>query len=169
MEKKVTFEKMLEEYGRPVFRYIYSHIHHLENSEDLTQQTFIKLWEQKEKVETLEFPTKYLYKIALNEIRMYVRDNPSLVTLPDGVEIADPRSLNGEEMANISLIMEEIVKLTSLEREVITLHYLKQMSIKETSFAVGKPITATRVALFRALKKLKTNIQKTNLEEKNEK
>ena len=166
MEKKVTFDQLLDEYASPIFRYIYSHIHHLENAEDLTQQTFIKLWGQKEKVETLEFPAQYLYKIALNEIRMYVRDTPSFETIPDGIEIADPNSLTDGESKNISLIMEELVKLSSLEREIITFRYFQQMNIKETSFAVGKPITATRVALFRALKKLKTNITKKNLEEK---
>lgn len=166
MDKNIKFEEMIDEYSKPILRYIFSHIHNLEISEDLTQQTFIKIWKKREKILAMQYPISYLYKTALNEIRMHIRNNHALETIPVGIEVADPNSLSDIEIDNIPLLLDELSKLSALDREIITFRYLQQMNNKETSIAVGKPQTATRIALFRALKKLKTNIIKTKSEEK---
>jgi RNA polymerase sigma-70 factor (ECF subfamily) len=158
MEKKEKFNKLITEYTKPVFRYIYAHVHEFDLAEDLTQQTFFKVWEHKSKMDFQSSVLPYLYKTALNEIRLYYRNPATITTKPDGLEIVDPRSLHNPEHDQTSLLLDELSKLSDYERELITFRYIDQMDLAEASRITGKPIIATRVALHRALKKLKSKI-----------
>ncbi len=160
MKNEINFIALINEYSQPIFRYIYSHVHNVEITEDLIQQTFMKLWIQKDKLLFIEYIKPYIYKVALNEIRMYFRCNHETAILADGLEISDPTSLNDIEKENISLLLKELAKFSPLEREVITFRFILEMNTKETSIAIGKSLPATRITLYRVLQKLKSNIIK---------
>jgi RNA polymerase sigma factor (sigma-70 family) len=158
MEKKVNFNEMITEYTKPVFHYIYAHVHEFDLAEDLTQQTFFKVWEHKSKMDFQSSVLPYLYKTALNEIRLYIRSSEKIVPAPDGLEIVDPITIPNREQEQTSLLLEELSKLSDQERELITFRYIDQMDLTEASKITGKPLVATRVALHRALQKLKKRI-----------
>lgn len=161
MNKITSFDEMIDQYSKSVFRYIYTHVHHYELTEDLTQQTFFKVWENRSLLDPKKSPLSYLYKIALNEIRMYYRDTKYLPSLPDGLEIVDPRSISNIDVEKTGLLLKELSKLPDQERELIILRYIHQMGTKEVSAIIERNIVTTRVILHRALKKLKMRIIET--------
>lgn len=50
----------------PIYNFIFRYICHKETAEDLTQETFIKLWVHRSSLDINSSPTAYLYKIARN-------------------------------------------------------------------------------------------------------
>jgi RNA polymerase sigma-70 factor (ECF subfamily) len=158
MEKIINFNKLITEYTKPVFQYIYAHVHEFDLAEDLTQQTFFKVWKCKSNMDFQTSVLPYLYKTALNEIRLYIRSSETIVPTPDGLEIVDPATIRNPEKDQTSLLLEELAKLSDHERELITIRYIDQMDLAEASHITGKTIIATRVSIYRALQKLKAKI-----------
>jgi RNA polymerase sigma factor (sigma-70 family) len=158
MKENLDIKDINIKYMNQIFRYIVNHVHHYELAEDLTQQTFLKVWERRANLDPDKSIIPYLYKTALNEIKMHYRNRKKVDSLSGSLELIDPITVNNYEKEQDKLLLNELSKMSQFQQELITLRYMNQMSLSEISQIVGKSIIATRVALHRALQKLKRNI-----------
>jgi RNA polymerase sigma-70 factor, ECF subfamily len=49
-----------------IYRFLYKYLSNINDAEDLCQETFIRFWQQRHKIDHSSFPRAYLYKIAKN-------------------------------------------------------------------------------------------------------
>ena len=61
-----AYETLFKQWHEPLCRYAYSILHNQEESEDIVQKIFCKLWEQSEKMEIHTSIKSYLYRMTHN-------------------------------------------------------------------------------------------------------
>jgi RNA polymerase sigma-70 factor (ECF subfamily) len=72
-EAPPSFADLFLELHDRLFRALYFVTGTYEDAEELMQDAFLKLWERWDTIETIEDPTAYLFRIALNGSRMRAR------------------------------------------------------------------------------------------------
>lgn len=140
-----TFTDYVEKYRNTVFRVAYSYSGSLQDSEDITQEAFLKLYKSEEKFAADENVKAWLIRVASNEAKNFIRRN--------ALRRKEPISENipGEDYE-----ISEIMK--SLKRDyrvVIYLHYYEGYSVKELSKILKISESNVKVRLKRGRDKLK--------------
>jgi RNA polymerase sigma-70 factor, ECF subfamily len=64
------FDTFVEEEHERLYKALYFVTGSREEAEDLSQEAFMKLWEQRDRIDEIEDPTGYLFRVALNGFRM---------------------------------------------------------------------------------------------------
>jgi len=64
------FATFVEEEHVRLFKALYFVTGDREEAEDLAQEAFLKLWERWDRIDTIDDPTAYLFRVALNGFRM---------------------------------------------------------------------------------------------------
>lgn len=156
-----ALETIFDTYYRPLYRYIYHHIHHVETAEDLTGQVFHRLLAVLQSQTAPDRHLKaWLFRVAHNLItdesrRQRYRDHEPL-----DVEIATIESASDVE-ADVTrrLLVDQtraaLDALTSMQREVIILRFLSELSLEETARILNMQIGAVKAMQHRALASLR--------------
>ena len=140
-----TFTDYVRKYRNTVFRVAYSYSGSLQDSEDITQEAFLKLYKSEEKFTADENVKAWLIRVASNEAKNFIRRNALRRKEPIRENIP-------EEDYEISEIMK------SLKRDyrvVIYLHYYEGYSVKELSKILKISESNVKVRLKRGRDKLK--------------
>ena len=84
------FRTFFEDEHRRLFKTLYFVTGNRSDAADLMQEAFLKLWERWDRIDRIEDPTAYLFKVALNGSRMRARAARRAVgKIPLGV-VRDP-------------------------------------------------------------------------------
>lgn len=153
---KQAFASLYNKYVSKIYRFAYYKLGSKELAEDITSQSFLKLWERIVSGGQIKSLQALLYRITRNLIVDYYRSKQS-TELPLEFE----SQIEGEPMkerlhANIDryLLQESIAKLKEEYREVIILRYIEELSIAEISKIVDKSRGNIRTICHRAIKEL---------------
>jgi len=169
-KQRQIFSGIYDQYIEKIYRFIFLKVSSPEIAQDLTSETFLKGWEafkksqnpnpNKHKIENIQ---AFLYQIARNLLTDFYREKGrTQVISAENIRIIDP-TVNLEEKAEFSSDCEQIkVHLADLKedyQEVIILHYINDLSIKEIAQTLEKPEGTVRVMLHRGLKELKSLLE----------
>lgn len=139
-----------------IFRFIYLRTNKKELAEDLTQDCFLSVikYLKENHIGNLR---AFLYKTARNKIIDYYRQKNRIFYTDEIIETShEPKSNNDIlEKQDLKIIIEKLQLLNDEDKEVLTMRYLEEMDIKDIAEAIGKSPIATRVKIFRALRKAK--------------
>ena len=153
------FAPLYERYYGDIFRFILRRAQDRDLTADLTQQTFLKAMLALPRYEPRGLPFRaWLYRIALNELRMFWRKRREVRIdlahgearlLSDEIGIADEDgSLQGLALA-LGRLSEERARL-------IELRYMDGMSFAELGQVLGIAEDAAKMRTHRALGQLRT-------------
>lgn len=123
-------------------------------AQDIVQETFIRAWRKMDELRGGKQSEKaWLCRIAINRCRDYQRTRwLRMVDMR-----AEPLEAWCSPMDDASAdVMEALGKLKPRYREVLTLHYLENMSAEE----IGQSISLSASAVYRRLKKAKDQLKK---------
>ena len=70
---KDAFNLLYNQYGLKIFRFAVSYLKSESDAEELVQDVFLKLWDNRDKLDQSKNIRAYLYKIAVNTIYDFVR------------------------------------------------------------------------------------------------
>jgi len=161
---KKKYSKIYDQYIAKIYRFIFIKVNSQEIAEDLASETFLRGWERLKELDgKIDNLPAFLYQIARNLVVDHYREknNTNLVSA-DSSQIADPRNDLGEKVAfdsDLRIILATMTGLSDDYREVINLHYLDDLSIKETAQILNRPEGTVRVMLHRALKELREQLK----------
>ena len=149
------YELITTVYLDNVYRVALSGCRNPADAEDVTQNTFIKLWERKESFEDLEHARKWLIRVAVNECHSLWRTpwrkkTAYLEELPK-----EPSFSMGEHSELYYAVLELPVKY----RQVVHLYYFEEYSVKEIAGLLNLSETAVQTRLLRARQKLKETLK----------
>lgn len=123
-----------------IYRYSFYKIRNSAAAEDITQETFLKYFEQNKRLRRGE-EMAYLYTIAKNLCVDYFRKKP-IGELREG-------ECPAEEFAAVSdtkiAVREALGKIDGRQREILLLRYIGGLSVNETAKAAG----LSRFAVYR--------------------
>ena len=159
------FQQIYEDYSDMIFRYLLMQVNDHQQAEDLTQETFIKAYRNKDGFENRSSVYTWLYAIARNVSYDEYRKNRPLAFLPDFfARQPEPEKLTVEERAVIgdeaAALYEELAGLKQNHKEVINLRYIQELSTAETAEVLGWSESKVKSVLFRALPALRSQMEK---------
>lgn len=150
-----------------IFRFFFLRVNSVEEAEDLTSLVFLKFYQsfQKKDEKTVVDTKSFLYKMARNLLIDFYRkkDRNSLSLdklLKEGFDLPSPDKI--ENKIELDFQMEEIKKalkeINPLYADIIILHYIDDLSIKELALILNKKENNVRVLVHRALEALKDQL-----------
>lgn len=152
-------EKIYREYYDTVFKYLFCLTHDKDISEDLVQETFIRMIKNIDKFEGKSKLSSWLCEIAKNLWIDYLRKNKRKVELKENEElnIQSEQNIENEyiEREDENKVFEKIKALDEISQKVMYLRIKGEMSFKEIGDVLGKSENWARVTFYRAKQKVK--------------
>ena len=161
-----AFSILVKKHQKPVHALAWRKTGDFHVAEEITQDTFLKAYQN---LSMLKEPQKFagwLYVIATNDCKMWRRKNRlSTQSLEDtssaelektaysGYIIAENEQVAMETQREV--VKKLLAKLQESDRTVITLYYLGEMSYEEISEFLGVSVAAIKNRLYRARNRLK--------------
>jgi len=154
-----AFGRIYDMYVDRVYRHIYYRVSSVADTEDLTQQVFLKAWQAMPGYKKMSSPfIVWLMTITHNLVVDFYRAKRGRIRLHDGLVAEDPES-SPEVMAQARFDQEKlrmaISQLHGDQQRVVLMRFIDGFSFAETADSLGKSEGATRVILHRALKKMR--------------
>jgi RNA polymerase sigma-70 factor, ECF subfamily len=156
-----SYQKIYDQFARKVLNFIYRMINSVEEAEDLTQETFVTVYQ---KLGSLKDNAKFepwLFRIARNFVYQRYRSRPpSSVSLDaldeDGqlvTQLVDERKTPDEafQSGELDKVIQEVVSdLPEKYREVFVLSAIRHMSYQEIAEIVGRSLPSVKTDIHRA-------------------
>ena len=162
----IAFERLVRKYQKQVHTLAWRKVRDFHIAEDITQETFLQVYQ---KLETLEDPTRFprwLYVIADRLCIAWLRRNRRHTEPLEETDVSEveteaySRYVAAEHAktfaeARRDLVEELLAKLKEGNRTVITLHYLEGMTYAEISNFLGVSENTIKSRLRRARQQLR--------------
>jgi RNA polymerase sigma-70 factor (ECF subfamily) len=166
--------ELLRIYYEDVYSYLRRLCGSQADAEDLTQQTFLKVWSSLDSFKGRSRFSTWLYRIAYNSYIDWQRKNPSDVRPSNDQwwhEFADSNPDPSQELAQRQLsqqLYEAVDRLDEEKKHVVHLHYYQGLSIRETARILNVATSTVKYRLREVFKTLrfKLGIRETGLEQK---
>lgn len=166
-----AYGRLYELYFTSVFRYIYFRLRNREEANDLAQTVFLKIFSALPNFKDQnKSPLAYFLTVSRNAVIDYWRTRKEIKVddfdaltdnLPDDAD--SPREIY-EKNENKELIQQVLGNLTDVQREVIILKFINELSNKEISELLGKTEESIRQLQSRALRSLKIILKNQNIQ-----
>ncbi len=158
-----AFAALYEEHVVRVYRHVYYFVGSKTEAEDLTAQTFLQAWSAIGRYQDCGKPIlPWLLAIAHNLVVSRFRNSHCEGRLHEGIAVYE-HSISPEEVCIANLqrqeIVEAILKLKPLERQVILFRFVDNMDYAEVERVLNKSVNAVRVIQYRALRNLRQIIE----------
>lgn len=152
--KELAFNKLYKNYKNLVYGVSFSILKNKENSEDVVQDVFSKIFNlEKEKLPN-ENEATWLYSITKNETLNFLKKSKEEINIDELYYItSENKELN--EIIEIDSYNKMIIKLPIKEQEIISLKILSGLSFKEISMILGVPIGTVQWRYYKGLHTLK--------------
>lgn len=157
-----TFKKVFIPYHQKLYRIAYRIVQDAANAEDIVQDTFIKLWNKRDEMESVDnteaFAIIILRNTCLDHLRKtkndrytdYDTDMPETTSLTKQIELQD-------EAEKIKYLIN---KLPDQQRQVMMMKHWDEYSDEEIEQATGLSAGNIRVILSRARKTIREQYTK---------
>ena len=158
--KTEQYEYFLDRYGQQVFVLVDRIVSCQEDAEELTQDVFLKAFQQLSSFKAESTFSTWIYRIATNIAISAVRKKRNdVLRLDDSVfaNLSDTQvdaALEDESEEQMERLQQAMNQLEADERALITLYYLKEKPLAEVAFILGLTEGNAKVKLHRIRKKL---------------
>lgn len=158
-----AFRQLVERYKGEIYNYFIRSTGSVEDSEDLTQQCFVNLFNSLDRYKRKASIRTFLYRIATNLAISFSRKRKSPLSLDILIEDGyDPASHASSDRPEDLAYARELQKayldaLAGLPVEwalILDLRIGKELSYKEIAESVGRSASSVESILFRAREKL---------------
>ena len=152
-----AFDELYARYLDSIYRYIYKKLFHHQDTEDLCQEVFIKVFRHIRHFRSEGSFVNWLYVIAKNETLRHLKKR-KLREFTQPFLLEKEESLSPEIVGESSLTLalkEALNRLSPYQRKVVILHGLKEIPFSDISSILGKSKQATKSIWYRALRNLK--------------
>ena len=158
--KTNRYEYFLDKYGQQVFAWVARIVSCQEDAEELTQDVFLKAFQQLSSFKAESSFSTWIYRIAYNAaISATRKQNHDVLHLDDAVfaNLSDAQvdeALEDESEEQLRRLSQAMEKLNANERALLTLYYREEKPLAEVAFILGMTESNAKVKLHRIRKKL---------------
>jgi len=146
-------EQLLTESYEKYYRLAYSYLHNKEDALDAVQESAYRAIRDCGKVKEREYLATWIYRIVINvslDILRRQRKETPVEELPE-VPVEDSYSESN--------LTEFLKQLDDKSRTVILLRYFEDLKLEDIADIVGENLNTVKARLYRALKKLRLNLE----------
>lgn len=152
-----AFSALFETIYPRVRRYLLLRGMELGEAEDLAQNVMVILFRRGREVRDKELFHGWLFKVVKNELARYWRQRQARQRLAAMEPLSDELAnslLTETELESCSSFADWMSQLDPVEREIIILRFVEELSYEELAVALGLPLGTVKWRLFNAKKKL---------------
>jgi RNA polymerase sigma-70 factor, ECF subfamily len=166
-----AFACLYDRYVEQVYQFIYRRVKDHTIAEDITARVFFRALESLPRFEWRGIPFGgWLTRIAANLIHDHAGDAQRHVSLraraDDGMDMATPGPSIEEQYVDrqaSSMLWQTVAALPMSEQQVVVYRFARDMSVREIATAMGRTEGAVKQLLFRAVKRLRQQLQHRGL------
>ena len=151
-------EDMSELYSRTrtaVYSLALSYLGNAHDAQDITQDTFVKVWERARQYRPNGSPMGWLLTVCRNLALMRIRKADRHADLDDSGWDASPAEEKGLSVEERALLQDALALLDKNERRVVMLHAAAGMKHREIAVLLEMPLATVLSKYHRAIKKLR--------------
>ena len=158
---------LVQRHHAPLVAHLYRLLGDAQQAEDLAQETFFRLVRN---ARSYDYPQPFLpwfysiaHHLALNyQQSAYHRHVDREADLPETlVDDADPQAWVERQESQADLL-NALAHLSLEQREVLSLRFGQELSVKETAEVLGVPVGTVKSRTFSALRLLRTHLEPTS-------
>lgn len=155
---RAAFGQMYNCTRTAVYGLVLSYLKHADDAQDVTQDTFVRIWDSVPQYRPQGKPLAWILTVARNLALMRLRERGKSQTLEDGEWDAIPASaaVTPEDRA---LLQNALARLSDRERRVVLLHAVTGMKHREIASVLKMPLATVLSQYHRALKKLRVQLE----------
>ena len=157
--KNYGFNLMLQNYQERVYWHVRKMVIVPEDADDITQNTFVKAWNNLEKFRGESGLFTWLYRIATNECLNFLKKKNrwkmlSMSNYSDFLEdqLTNSDMISGEEIE--MKLQKALLKLPDKQRLVFNLKYFDEMKFEEIAEVTQTSVGALKASYHHAVKKI---------------
>lgn len=163
-DKSIDMDSVYREYEKLVYRFLYSHTHDAEWSQELMQETFLRAVNSISRYDGTCKLSVWLCQIAKHILYQELRKKKQIETVELVDCLTDDSAPNGEtsilkQESKIELY-REIHLLPEREREVVLYRITGELSFREIGEILGKSENWSRTVFYRAKQKIREGLKK---------
>jgi RNA polymerase sigma-70 factor, ECF subfamily len=163
-----AYAMLVNRYQQPIFNMIYRMTGSREDAADLAQDAFIRAYEQLYRFHEGKKFFPWLYTIALNHTRNFLRKNKTGRTVAiDDCELHTNSDHASQEEDKICALLDcqriqgALTRLSWEYREAVILRYREELPMEDVATALSISLSGAKMRVHRGLKKLR-EILETN-------
>ena len=161
--KNYAFNLLVRKYQQKVYGHIRKMVVDHDDANDLTQETFIKVWNNLEGFRADSQLFTWIYRIATNECLGFLKKKRRRFFLPINDVAAE---LTGKLDAGAHITGDEIqlklqkaiLKLPDKQRLVFNMKYFDELKYEEMSAILGTSVGALKASYHLAVKKIEASV-----------
>ena len=162
--QQYAFNLLVRKYQERVYWHVRKMVIDHEDADDLTQETFVKVWKNLGKFRGESGLYTWIYRIATNEVLTFLKKKKRRFFLPihdvEG-ELANKlevsASPSGDEVQ--LLLQKALLTLPEKQRLVFNMRYFDEMSYQEVSEVLGTSVGALKASYHIASKKIEAYLK----------
>lgn len=161
---KYYFEYLVNSYKDRVYGFIYHMIHDSESAEDLTQDVFVKVYQNLYKINPDYGIKSWLFKIAYNTTINYLKKNKSRkkeVAFGEGFENEIQGKSYIDDFEARHVILNEIRTLKSDCKAIFLLRVVEDLSFDQIAIMLGTTTASVKLKFYRNRRILIDRLSKT--------
>ena len=159
------FEHVLHTYGESIIRFALMYVGNKQTAEDIVQDVFLKAFEQQKAFRGESNYETYLYRMTINRCHDHFRSwsfknlfyTNETFYFAENVSSAETKAMGNLETIRL---WEQLQTLPLKYREVIILHYYKEMSVERIADILSVSPNTVKTRLRRAKNRLKDTLSK---------
>ena len=166
---KEAFSILYKRYIHPLYNFGKKITADKEIISDTLQELFTEFWDKRNKLGDVHYVKVYLFKSfryklirAISKLKKHQQGytfEELLIETPNWEESEDARNVK-----RIKILKEQIENLPKRQREVIHLRYFHNLNNEEIAEVINVNYQSVSNILYRAIKKIKKNINKSTLQ-----
>lgn len=155
---KEALARLYERMRTPVYGLALSIVREQGDAEDVTHNTFLKVWDCAGQYRTGTDPRAWILKIARNLALMLLRGRKKTVPVAEWWDEAEGRDDTGDILDRM-LLNTLLTALDEGERQIVMLYAVEGYSHKEIAALLHKPYATVRWKYSNAIKKLSRRLE----------
>jgi RNA polymerase sigma-70 factor (ECF subfamily) len=166
----MVHDELINRYQRKLFIYLYRLIGNKEETEDLLQNVFLKVYKYCDNFDTQRKFSSWIYRIAHNEAVNYIKRKniKKFISLEDFVSDKDRIETKSNTKSPMEVWMskelrnemkEALKKIPDKYREVLEMRYFAEKSYEEISKILKKPVNTVGTLINRAKQRLESVVK----------
>lgn len=161
--RNFAFNQLIRKYEVKVYHLIRKMVIDHDDAHDLTQETFIKVWNNLHRFREQSQLYTWIYRIAVNESLAFLGNKRRKFFLPINdisKELSNKLDNGGFSGDEIQLKLQKaLLKLPDKQRLVFNMRFYDDMSYEEISEVLGTSVGALKASYHHAAKKIELYVQ----------
>jgi len=161
---KLAFEQLYNKYSGKLYNSISLLLYNKSNAKDITQSSFLIIWEKRETLDPERNFPAYLYTIARNlvykETERLILNNKFMESRLHDNELYDENIVENLNNSHIETRINELVKeLPPIPQEIFKLKNVNELSVNEIAARMDLTERSVEAHLYRTMKFLKEKLR----------